>query len=362
MDNPKVLVIDDEEIARISCKRVLEPRGIDVALAAGGREGLEHLLREPVDLVLVDLKMPGMDGVEVAGRIKSFDASIVTIIITGYATIESAVAVMKEGAYDYLPKPFTPDELLIVVQRGLEKRRLDLESTALREEKAAMERNFVTMVTHQLRSPLSAISQYAEVLLGGMCGELTEGQTEVVERIRVRLDGLLQLINDWLDMSRILSGEILDRIQPISALACVQDVVTCFEMPAQEKEISLNYEIPPDFPVIRVDPVTFRELLNNLVSNGIKYNRRGGAVTVRAYEKSNWMVIEVEDTGLGMEEKELAFIFEQFYRGKSPEVREQPGTGLGLAIVQRIVKAHGGKIEVRSTPGEGTVFSVYVSK
>ena len=147
---------------------------------------MNSFFREPFDLVLVDLKMPGMDGVEVISRISgSIPLSIVSIIITGYATIESAVKVMKEGAYDYLPKPFTPDELLIVVQRGLEKRRLDQESTSLRNEKAAMERNFVTMVSHQLRSPLSAISQYAEVLLGGMEGTLTPPQTEIMERIRV---------------------------------------------------------------------------------------------------------------------------------------------------------------------------------
>ncbi|MHC1728098.1 MAG: sensor histidine kinase [Syntrophobacteraceae bacterium] len=362
MDNSRVLVIDDEEIARISCRRVLESRKINVTLASGGREGLEYLLREPFDLILVDLKMPGMDGVEVVSRIKSFDPSIITILITGYATIESAVAVMKEGAYDYLPKPFTPDELLIVVQRGLEKRRLDLESTALREEKAAMERNFVTMVTHQLRSPIASISQYAEVLLGGMAGDLSAGQAEILERVRVRLDGLLQLINDWLDMSRIQSGEILSRLEPVSVAHCVEEVVAGFELAAREKGIVFETEIPPGFPPISVDPATFRELLNNLVSNAIKYNREAGTIRIRAGEKNGWTVLDVEDTGLGMEDVELPFVFEQFYRGKSPEVRLQQGTGLGLTIAQRIAKAHGGKIEVRSTPGEGTTFSVYISK
>ncbi|MFZ2448045.1 MAG: hybrid sensor histidine kinase/response regulator [Syntrophobacteraceae bacterium] len=361
MDRHNVLVIDDEEIARISCRRVLETRGIGVTLAASGREGLEFLLHKPFDLVLVDLKMPGMDGVEVAHRINRFDPSIVTIIITGYATIESAVAVMKEGAYDYLPKPFTPDELVIVVERGLEKRRLDLESTALRLEKAAMERNFVTMVTHQLRSPLSAISQYADVLLSGMGGDLNENQKEMVERIRYRLEGLLELINDWLDMSRIQSGEILSRRQPVSLADCVRGALSTFDLSAKEKNILCEIDIPENFPSVRVDPLTFGELVGNLISNAIKYNREGGSVRIRAYEKKGWVVLEVEDTGPGIEEVEIPFVFEQFYRGKSPEIRQQTGTGLGLTIVERIIKAHGGKVEVRSTPGEGTVFSVYVS-
>ncbi len=125
---PKVLVIDDEEISRISCERILTRIGIETTKTASGREGLDLLMRNPYDLVLVDLKMPEMDGMEVARRIRNYDPNIVTIIITGYATIETAVTAIKEGAYDYLPKPFTPDELVIVVQRGLEKRRLDRES------------------------------------------------------------------------------------------------------------------------------------------------------------------------------------------------------------------------------------------
>jgi len=320
------------------------------------------LMREPHDLVLVDLKMPEMDGVEVARRIRSYDPNIVTIIITGYATIESAVAVMKEGAYDYLPKPFTPDELLIVVRRGLEKRRLDQESRALREEKEAMERNFITMVTHQLRSPLAAIFQYIDVLLSNIGGDLNEVQREMLERIGERIEGLLQLINDWLDMSRIQAGEILHRLQSVSLASCVDAALAGLELGARERQVRIITSIPGELPLVQVDPDTFREVLSNLISNAIKYNRLGGDVHVRAHEQGDRVVVEVADTGLGMDEKEIPFIFEQFYRSKAKEIRELQGTGIGLAIVQKIVRAHGGDIEVRSRPGEGSVFSVYIDK
>jgi signal transduction histidine kinase len=362
VDPPKVLVIDDEEIARISCQRVLKREGIQVAMAPSGREGLEMLMREPPDLVLVDLKMPEMDGVEVARRVRNYDPNIVTIIITGYATIESAVAVMKEGAYDYLPKPFTPDELIIVVRRGLEKRRLDQESRALREEKAAMERNFITMVTHQLRSPMGAIFQYLEVLLSDIGGELTEMQREMLERARTRLEGLLQLINDWLDMSRIQAGEILHRLQAVPLASCIDAALTGLDFSAQQKGVILTREIASDLPDVQVDPDTFREVLSNLISNAIKYNRPEGFVRIRAAEREGWVVVDIEDSGFGIEEKEIPFVFEQFYRSKDKEVRKQEGTGLGLAIVQRIVRAHGGKIEVRSEYGKGSTFSVYLNK
>ncbi|MCK8602022.1 ATP-binding response regulator [Desulfoferrobacter suflitae] len=362
MDAPRVLVIDDEEIARISCQRVLKREGIQVTLASSGRAGLETLMREPHDLVLVDLKMPEMDGVEVARRIQHFDPNIVVIIITGYATIESAVAVMKEGAYDYLPKPFTPDELLIVVRRGLEKKRLDQESRALREEKEAMERNFVTMVTHQLRSPLAAIFQYIEVLLSNIGGELSEVQREMLERARERLDGLLQLINDWLDMSRIQAGEILHRLRPVELSSCVDAAMAGVELAAREKGVQIVTKLPHDLPRVNADIDTFREVLSNIISNAIKYNHPGGSVTITAREQPEWVVVDVSDTGPGVDEKEIPFIFEQFYRSKAKDIRKMEGTGLGLAIAQRIMRAHGGKIEVRSQLGHGSTFSIFLNR
>jgi signal transduction histidine kinase len=358
----RVLVIDDEEVSRISCQRILRRIGIETTLSSRGREGLDTLMREPHDLVLVDLKMPEMDGLEVARRVREFDASIVTIIITGFATIETAVMAIKEGAYDYLPKPFTPDELVIVVQRGLEKRRLDQQSRALREEKQAMERNFITMVTHQLRSPLAAIYQYFEVLLSDIGGGLTEMQREMIERAGVRLEGLLQLINDWLDMNRIQTGDIVHRLQVLPVSSCVDAGLAGLEMAAADKNIRIDVNLPPDLPEIEADADTLREVLANLISNAIKYNKPGGEVHVRAHTESQWVVIEVEDSGLGLEEKEIPFIFEQFYRSKDPAVREQQGTGLGLTIVQKIVRAHGGKIEVRSRLGKGSTFLVYLNK
>jgi signal transduction histidine kinase len=319
-------------------------------------------MRNPPDLVLVDLKIPEMDGVEVARRIRAFDPSIVTILITGHATIESAVAAIKEGAYDYLPKPFTPDDLLIVVRRGLEKRQLDRESRALREEKEAMERNFVTMVTHQLRSPLAAILQYFEVLLGDFAGDLTDMQREMLSRARERLDGLLNLINDWLDMSRIQSGEISHRLQKVALASCIDAALAGVELAAQEKCLKIFSDLPSDMPSVQADPNTFREVLSNLISNAIKYNRAGGEVRIRAREQNSWVVVDIEDTGFGIEEKEITFIFDQFYRGKSKEIRAQQGTGLGLAIAQKIMRAHGGKLEVRSQLGKGSVFSIYLHK
>ena len=162
-----ILVIDDEEAIRDSCSQVLSKDGYATETAENGQIGLRKIREVKPDLVLIDLKMPGMSGMELLEEIGRIDPDIVSIVITGYATIESAVEAMKLNAYDFLPKPFTPDQLRIVIERGLERRRLTAESARLRREKEMMRENFITLVSHQLRSPLASVKQYFGVIQEG---------------------------------------------------------------------------------------------------------------------------------------------------------------------------------------------------
>ena len=150
---PRILVIDDDEVARESSQVLLSRWGYQVGLAASGEEGLEILRAEPHDLVLLDLAMPGIGGLEVLRLVGDIDPTLICIMVTGHATLQHAVEAMKLGAYDFLAKPFSPDELRMAVRRGLERRFLELETQRLRQEKEHMEANFVTMVSHQMRSP-----------------------------------------------------------------------------------------------------------------------------------------------------------------------------------------------------------------
>ena len=138
----KILIIDDEEVILDSCSQILEGSGHSVTTTSNGDQGLKLLEEIKPDLVLLDLKMPGISGMEVLEKIISFDPTIVTVIITGYATVDSAVEAMKKGAYDFLPKPFTPDEFRMVIRRGLERRKLILEAISLRKEKEILRENF----------------------------------------------------------------------------------------------------------------------------------------------------------------------------------------------------------------------------
>jgi signal transduction histidine kinase len=357
---PLILIIDDEESMRDSCSLILTKEGYQTATAPDGETGLQLLRQLKPDLALVDLKMPGISGFDVLEQAKEIDPHIVQVVITGYATVESAVEAMKKGAYDFLPKPFTPDELRIIIRRGLERRRLTLEKEALEREKRLMEENFITMVSHQLKSPLVVILQYFEVILSGVVQDETQ-KLEMLKKAKDRLEGLLELINDWLDIARMDKGQIIERRKPLHLYPLLKEIIEFMKPLAEEKKVSLKL-----FPLEKGDTVwgdgeTLKEVFSNLIHNAIKYNKPQGEVRVKIQEEPPWIRIEVADTGIGIAREHLPLIFEQFYRVKNNrEEKKSDGSGLGLAIAKKIVEAHEGRIEVVSEINQGTCFSVYL--
>ena len=357
-----ILVIDDEEVIRDSCSQVLIKEGYQTETAGDGETGLQKIREVKPDLVLVDLKMPGVCGMEVLKKIRDIDPDIIAVVITGFATIDSAVDSMKEGAYDFLPKPFTPDELRLIIKRGLEKRKLALEAATLREEKKRMEENFITMVSHELRTPLADIQQYFEVILGGIVGEVATKQKEMMERVRERIDALLKLINDWLDMTRIKAGEVVKKFEPLDISSILEDTISFVRPQAEMKKITLEIDAPGNLKKVKGDKESLKIMFTNLISNGIKFNREGGSVLIKAKEQDDHIVIEISDTGIGIIKEDLPFIFDEFFRVKSNKTRNITGTGLGLSIVKKIAEAHSGSIKVKSELGKGSTFFVILQK
>ena len=360
MDN--ILVIDDEEVVRDSCSQVLIKEGYQTETAGDGETGLQKIREVKPDLVLVDLKMPGVCGMEVLKKIRDIDPDIITVVITGFATIDSAVDSMKEGAYDFLPKPFTPDELRLIIKRGLEKRKLALEAATLREEKKRMEENFITMVSHELRTPLVDIQQYFEVILGGIVGEVAIKQKEMLGRVRERIDALLKLIKDWLDMTRIKAGEVVKKFEPLDISSILKDAISFARPQAEMMKITLEIDAPASLKKVKGDKESLKMIFTNLISNGIKFNREGGSVLIKAKEQDDHIVIEISDTGIGIIKEDLPFIFDEFFRVKSNKTRNITGTGLGLSIVKKIAEAHSGSIKVKSELGKGSTFFVILQK
>ena len=354
----KILVIDDEHIMRESCETILLDQGYEVELAENGIVGLRLLQSILPDLILVDLKMPGMDGMELLEKIHAFDSSMVTIVITGYATIESAVKAMKRGAYDFLPKPFTPDELRIILRRGLEKRWLSLQLEMQQKEKETLRENFIALVMHELRTPLVSIQQYYEVLHGDIAGELTTDQKEILDRFGERIGGLMDLITRWLDFYRMESEKIKEKFKSVNLVTVLNHAAGQLKSLAEEKGITLRLEMPTVLPEISGDEGTLEEVFSNLVTNGIKFNHKGGSVKISVQEKGSHVIVQVSDTGIGISEENLPYIFDAFFRVKCKETLHASGNGLGLAIVKKIVEAHSGTIKVESRIGEGTQFTV----
>jgi two-component system sensor histidine kinase/response regulator len=357
-----ILVIDDEEPMRDSCLQVLAKDGYCTETAEDGSSGLEKIRQIRPDLVLVDLKMPGMGGMELLDKIEDIDRSIVSIVITGYATIESAVEAMKRNAYDFLPKPFTPDQLRIVIRRGLERRRLALESARLQREKEAMRENFITLVSHQLRSPLASAGQHLQVILGGFAGEVADKQRQMVEEAGKCIDELLHLVDDWLDMSRIEAGNLTAQFEPVAVAAVLSESVELLKPLAEAANVTVDTRDLDSAATVQADRESLKQAFMNLLGNAINYNRKAGRVTVSARDEGRHIVVHISDTGIGISEENLHFIFDEFFRVKSSQTRGIAGSGLGLTIVKRIIEAHNGCIKVASELGKGTTFSITLPK
>lgn len=357
---PSVFVIDDDDVMLLSCRRILEKDGYTVETFETGSAGLARLAQARPQLILVDLKMPELDGLQIINRIRALDADLVIAVITGYATIATAVDAMKAGAYDFLPKPFTPDELRLVVGRGCERWRLAHESRCLRHEKELAERRIVTFVSHQLKSPLAAAKQYLDVLLCTSRDDLSPTAADWIVRSQARLEEMLALIDDWMTLAHAERGTLGERHATADLREVIAQVVQATAPQARRAHVTVTDDLQMPLPPVRGDAAGLGTVISNLVTNAIKYNRPDGQVRITAGIDGERVRIEVSDSGIGIAAEDLPRIFEEFYRVGSPETHEISGTGLGLAICRRVIAELGGSIHVTSTVGVGSTFVVMV--
>ena len=369
-----ILVIDDELGIREGCRRALIPQGFDVQTAASIKDGLQMVQDEEFDLVLLDIMIPDGRGIELLEPIHEKDEDIVCVIITGYATIELAVKAIKKGAYNFISKPFTSDTLIMTVNQGLERRRLSQETRRLQkiEQHAAelvrvkeeMERldkfksDFMLMVAHELRSPVAGAQSLLRTILRGLAGDLNQQQVELLRRVNLRLDMLLELINDLLSLAASKSIEPDESLELVIVNPIIKQVVNNFSVQAEDKKISLIFEpIETPIAVLATEDGLFT-LFNNLMGNAIKYTSQGGSVQVNVDFKDHCVQITFSDTGIGIPKEDVPHLWEEFYRASNVRKSEITGTGLGLSIVKQLVERFSGEIKVISAEGKGTKFIV----
>jgi len=379
----RVLVVDDELGIRTGCQRALASQGYEVDTATNGSEGLQKLRAalpaadtgvaqaNGFDLVLLDLMMPGMSGMEALKQIAALDPNLVCIVITGYATVELAVQAIKQGAYDFITKPFDASTLLLAVDQGIEKRQLSLKAQHVAELEARaqelarqtqdLERldriksQFTLTVAHELRAPVAAIQSYLRLILDGYIAP--ENQRQYLERAEKRALAQLELITDLLDLAHLQDPDRPIEMQTVQLAEVLAQVLDAMAAQAKEKQIDLQSTVGADLPTLTMNSQHAKQLWTNLVSNAVKYTPEGGQVSVSLQKRDGYLIGSVQDTGIGIAEQELPLIFAEFYRTPASKAFTQMGTGLGLTIVKRILETYGGEIGVESEPGQGSCFT-----
>jgi PAS domain S-box-containing protein len=490
LEEMRILVVDDEKIMREGAERILTKEGWKATIAENGERGLELIKDGKFRILLLDLMMPGISGMDVLKTVRESQPELLVIVITGYATIENAVEAMKRGAYDFIPKPFTPDQLRIVVRRALEKLNLEREAELLRIEREKslqdvaneksktltiinhmadgvlvtdqngcivlnnpavtrmlgleeesplgkhlsewtgnedlarmlekvlsmgssqnrgisqelalgdppknffvahsapirseqgevfgsvtifndvtwlkeldqMKSEFVNMVSHELRSPLSSIRQKLSLIVDGLTGEINEEQKQIVSRVQHRIDGLIGMISSLLDLARIEAGRLVQQKERIALSEIIDEVVELMDQEVEKKGLKFEVTIDAQLFPVHADRQSMETVITNLLSNAVKYNREGGRVSISARNRGEFVEVKVADTGVGISEENLPRIFDKFYRIRSEYTRKVIGSGMGLPLVKAIVEAHFGTISVESESGEGTTFTVLLPK
>jgi signal transduction histidine kinase len=349
-----VLVIDDEPGLCDMLRFGLPKRGYQVECASNGQEGLIRMGQKQFDLVVCDIMMPGMNGVEVLGRIKELSPETQVVMATGYATLESAIESMKRGAFDYITKPYGLPQLCSILEKALEWRRLQARVDHL-EELHRLKDEFMATVSHELRTPITVILGYSALLREP--GYSLEELKKSLNTIESKAKGLLQIINNIIDLANISAKREPLVLELCSVSDIAREAVEALRPVAEAKKLSLSLQAPEGL-MLETDRTKVKQILIHLVDNGIKFTPAGHvAVRVEAADDQHVRIL-VEDSGIGIESAHIPMIFQEFRQIDQSNTRLYGGTGLGLAVSNRFLELLGGTIAVESQPGMGSTFTV----
>ncbi|HEX8558414.1 MAG TPA: response regulator [Pyrinomonadaceae bacterium] len=383
----RLLVVDDEENIVLTISEVLRLEGHEVDVAASGREAAAMLASgRGYDLVLTDLHMDDGDGLSLLEEVRLRSPLTITLVLTGFAAVESAIAALRQGAYDYLTKPCIIAELIHTVARGIEHRRLMLAEREARagleelnrelerrvEERTAelsrvnrelteanrMKDVFLATLSHELRTPLTPVLGWVNLLrTGGAAADpsmLAQGLDAIERNARLQA----RLVDDLLDISRIVSGKLRIEWEPVNLCAVVEMATEPVRADAAAREVELAVELPDCPLVVQGAPLRLQQMTWNLLSNAVKFTPRGGRVVVRAWLEGTEARVEVADTGVGIAPEFLPHVFDRFRQADGSTTRQYGGLGLGLAIVRALAELHGGWVVADSDgPGRGARFT-----
>jgi two-component system sensor histidine kinase/response regulator len=339
----------------------LRTEGYQTTGYSSPQKAVETLQAGQFDLVLTDLMMPEMDGIELLNAVRQIDSTLTGVIMTGHGTIDTAVKAMQVGALDYVVKPFRLNVILTVLARALDLRRLRLENGALQERErmyiAELEaankqlETFSSSVSHDLRAPLHTITGFCDLYLTQFEQSIPDEGRQMLNHVVNGAKRMNVLIEDLLRFCR-LSRQSLMKC-PIKIEQLVKRTLAAVQATAGERNIELRLG---QFPECEADPSLLEQVFVNLLSNAFKFtrHRNPAVIEIGSFERHGEVILFVRDNGAGFDMRHVGKLFGVFQRLHS--TAEFEGTGVGLSIVQQIVTRHGGRIWVESAPNEGTTF------
>ena len=368
----KVLVIDDEPGIRSGVSRILsnfhvtypfmdEDYTFEVIEAATGEEGIIILDREKPDILLLDNKLPGIQGVEVLEYVRGKNYDVVVAMITSYASLDVAVRATRDGATDFIPKPFTPQELKASIENITKQQYLKRITHKLKQDGKKIRYQFLSVLSHELKAPLNAIEGYLRMMQEKQAGERIEDYADPINRSLQRIQGMRNLIMDLLDFTKIRLERKEEKVEEVDLAEIASGAIVTVQPYAIQMEVNINLDVRSDASIM-ADPSDMEIVLNNLVSNAVKYNKFGGKADIIIDSSDNEVIITVSDTGIGINKTDSENLFAEFVRIKNEKTRNISGSGLGLSIVKKVIELYHGTINVESIPDVGTTFTIRLPK
>ncbi|MBI5883163.1 MAG: response regulator [Elusimicrobia bacterium] len=364
--NQTILVVDDDADLLFMCAKILRGEGYPVEEASSGAQALDKLIAH-YDIVLTDLMMPGMSGIELIRGVKTRSPSTDVILMTGAPSLDTAIAAVKEGAYDYIRKPVTKDELRTVVRRCVEARATKEELATerhLREELQAayqelkrmeqLKEGFICRVSHELRTPMAQILGCIEAAVKNQADPQCSA-----EKLKTAMDGarrLREVVEDIVSFAEIQDPGLDVEKTDVEVAPLVQRVVEETGPEWKARGIKVTAFMAGEPAHVMADRELLAKALRHLVLNAIRFNKQNGSVDIVVQSSPTGVEFAVKDTGEGVPLDQRLTIFDAFYQIADFMTRKVRGLGLGLALVKRIAEAHGGSVSVESTPGEGSTF------
>ena len=368
MDILNILIVDDEFGMRRGAERALRDITVslpdingevrfDIRTAGSGKELDEKMSEGPTDILILDHKLPDTTGLDILDRLNKSPLDLLVIMITAYASLDTAVTATRRGAYDFLAKPFTPEELRGAVRKAARHLILQRQARRLAEEKKQVRFQFISVLAHEMKAPIAAVEGYLQMMHERSVGTKLEDYDRMLDRCLIRIEGMRKLITDLLDLTSIESGQRKRTLAGVDLSDVVRQSVENVKADVERRGISIQVDVPAGLS-LEADRTEIEMIFNNLISNAVKYNRDQGRVGVTVGMAGDAVRIQVEDSGIGMTPEETQRLFSDFSRIKNEKTRNILGSGLGLSTLKKLVTLYNGDITVKSKPDIGSTFTV----